>query len=335
MSSITHKRQKRPSLFGPIVLIAVGIFFLFNRLNPVTDLYWVDVFRLWPLFLIFVGVNILVMQAPRPYGILASGLVAILAVIIFGYILIAGLPEGILGRSSLAGWQTRAISSSIEDVDFAVLDLEIGPPGADMYALEDSVDLIAGTVSFQTGLLFDKRGTGDDVSVTLAPRNNSGWFWVPGSWNDLQDESRWQVGLSPAVPMSLNLEAVAGSSELDFRELNLSDFSLKISAGEMTVFLPDGTYDIDVETNAAETNITLPATGKQNVNLRVNAGAVYIELPEGMALRVTVDQTIGSFNSSGLVRVGDSDVWQTADYDDNPNRIDMELEISIGSVNIR
>jgi hypothetical protein len=99
------------SLFGPIALIAIGLFFLFNRFNLLTDLYWLDVLRLWPLLLVFLGLNVLALQAPRPYTSLFSGLISLAAVLVFGYVLLNGLAGtpfssrlavGGLKRSSLA-----------------------------------------------------------------------------------------------------------------------------------------------------------------------------------------------------------------------------------------
>lgn len=93
MSEISRREQRHTSLFGPIVLIAIGLFFLFNRLDPLTDLYWQDVLRLWPLLLIFLGLNVLALQAPRPYASLFSGLISLVAVLVLGYVLLNGLAE--------------------------------------------------------------------------------------------------------------------------------------------------------------------------------------------------------------------------------------------------
>ncbi len=57
MSQMTHRERRPNSLFGPIVLIAIGLFFLLNQTNMLTDLYWLDVLRLWPLLLVFLGLN--------------------------------------------------------------------------------------------------------------------------------------------------------------------------------------------------------------------------------------------------------------------------------------
>lgn len=337
MSSITFKKKDRPSLFGPIVLIAIGLFFLFNRLNPITDLHWFDVLRLWPLFLIFIGLNILVQQAPRPLGMLLSGLVALVAVGTFGYVLIVGVRGSFFGRSITGDWQSQTVSYPLENLKSAVMDIEIGPPGADVTALEDSSDLIAGTVTYQTGLLFDKRGNGDRVTVTLKPRNGGGWIWEPNTWNDLENEARWDLGFNPNIPLSLNLTAVAGSSLLDLRDLLLEDLSLQLSAGELTLYLPGGDYNVDMETNAASTTMTLPEDGRHTIDLQVNAGAVTIEVPPGTELRVEVQQALSGFdnNYDGLERVGDSDVWQTAGYGSSANRVNLNLNISLGSVEIQ
>lgn len=337
MSTITHKPHERPSLFGPIILIAIGLFFLFNRMNIITDLHWGDVLRLWPLFLIFLGLNILVQQAPRPFGTLLSGLVALLAVAIFGYILVVGVRGSLFGDTFTGDWQTQEITFPAAGLTSAVIDIEIGPPGADMFALEDSGDLIAGTVTYSSGLLFDKRSTNNRATVTLAPRNTGTWVWEPGQWDTLQEEARWELGLNPNVPMSLDLSAVAGSSLLDLRQLLLEDLSLNISAGDITLFLPDGDYDVDMETNAASTTMTFPQAGQHTVELRVNAGSVTIDLPEGMELRVETEQALGSFDNDTdrLQRVGSTDVWETPGYDDSDNRIDLSLNIAVGSVTIR
>jgi hypothetical protein len=337
MSSITHnKKEERPSLFGPIILIAIGLFFLFNRLNPITDLHWGDVLRLWPLFLIFIGLNILVEQAPRPLGMLLSGVVALAAVAVFGYVLIQGISGPIFGRTFDADWQSQEVSFPVEGLRSAVLDIEIGPPGADIFALEDSRDLIAGTVTYQNGLLFDKRGSGDRVTVEIAPRDTD-WFWESANWGDQDDAARWDLGLNPNIPLTLDLTAAAGSSVLDLRELIIEALSLQLSAGELSLMLPGGDYDVDLQTSAGSTEVTLPESGRHTITIRVSAGSVMIEAPEGVELRIEVDQALGSFNNhlDRLERVGDSNIWQTAGYDDSANRVDLVLNISVGSVELR
>lgn len=340
MSQLSHPEPRRASLFAPIVLIAIGLFFLLARLNLVTQLYWLDALRLWPLLLIFLGINVLALQAPRPYASLLSGGIALVAVLSFGFVLLNGL-GGTSFRSRLAvgDWQTEAIQFKANGVETAVYDLIIGPPGADLSALEDSNDLIAGTITYQDEYLFDTRVTGSQASVRLAPQNQSEeWVFLPDYWQEYGETNRWELGLNGRVPAALKVEAVAGRSLLDLRDLQLESLTLAANAGTVELLLPGGDYNADLATNAAATEITLPENGRHAITLAVNAGSATLHLPPGMALRVELDRALGSFNSNnaGLRRVnGQENVWQTAGYENAPDRVGLTIHIPLGSVTIK
>lgn len=339
MSQLSRREQRPASLFGPIVLIAIGLFFLFNQLNPWTDLYWLDVLRLWPLLLIFLGLNVLALQAPRPYASFFSGFIALAAVLLFGAVLLNGLAGTPFANWMTAGnWQTEPIHFSAANVQTAVYDIVIGPPGADLYALEDSNDLLAGAITYQDDYLFETRVSGDEATISLAPQNsNEAWVFLPDYWRDYGEANRWQVGLNRNVPAALSLEAVAGRSHLDLRALQLQSLALTASAGDVTLLLPGGDYDAHLASNAAVTEITLPQNGRQAINLEANAGTVTLHVPTGTAVHVEVDRSLGGFgaNNAGLRRVGGQEnVWETAGYNDAANRVDLTIHISFGSVSI-
>lgn len=339
MSQLTHKERRPGSLFGPIVLIAIGLFFLFNRTNVLTDLYWLDVLRLWPLLLIFLGLNVLALQAPRPYGSFFSGAIALVAVVIFGVVLTRGLGgTPFKGRLELGEWQTEPIHFRAAQAKTAVYNITIGPPGADLYALEDSQDLLAGTITYQDDYLFETHVSGGEATIRLAPQNdNEEWIFLPDYWREFGETNRWQLGLNRTIPADLTLEAVAGSSELDLRDVPLAALMLTVNAGDMELLLPGGDYDANLVTNAGSSEITLPENGRHAVNLEVNAGSVTLHLPSGVALHVEVDRALGSFsaNDAGLRRVdGQENVWETADYNTATNRVDLTIHIAVGSVTI-
>lgn len=339
MSQMTHRKRRPNSLFGPIVLIAIGLFFLLNQTNMLTDLYWLDVLRLWPLLLVFLGLNILALQAPRPYASLFSGFISLVAVVVFGYVLLNGLAgTPFSSRLAVGDWQTEAIQFGADDVNTAVYDITIGPPGADLYALEDSRDLIAGTITFQDEYLFDHRVSGSKATIRLAPQNRSEeWVFLPDYWREYGETNRWQLGLNGTIPAELTVEAVAGRSELDLRDMLLESLMLSVNAGDMALLLPGGNYDANLITNAGVNEITLPEDGRHAINLEVNAGSVMLHLPSGMALHVEVDRALGSFNANdaGLHQVdGQENVWETADYANSDNQIDLNLHISVGSLTI-
>jgi len=339
MSSLTDSEKRPNSLFGPILLIAIGLFFLFNRLDLLRDLFWLDVLRLWPLLLIFLGLNILALQAPRPYASFLSGLIAVTAVLLFGFVLLQGLAgTPFNSRVAAADWQRESIQFGADGVKTAIYDIVIGPPGADLFALEDSRSLIDGSIAYQDMYLFDTRVVGSRATISLAPQNSgSQWVFLPDYWGEYGETDRWQLGLNRNVPADLTLVALAGRSQLDLRDLPLDALALTANAGDVELLLPGGDYDAQLITNAAATEIVLPADGRLAINLEVNAGAVTLHLPPGMALRVELDRAMGSFSTSGsrLQRVdGQENVWETVDYADAADRIDMTIHISLGSVTV-
>ncbi len=339
MSQLSQKEQRPNSLFGPIVLIAIGLFFLFNRVNLFTELYWLDALRLWPLLLIFLGLNVLALQAPRPYASFLSGAIALVAVVVFGMVLLNGLGgTPFRGRLQVGEWQTEPIHFSAAQAKTAVYNIVIGPPGADMYALEDSRDLLSGTITYQGDYLFETHVSGSEATIRLAPQNRSeDWVFLPDFWREDGTANRWDLGLNGNIPADLTLEAVAGSSLLNLRDLQLDSLNLTLSAGDLELLLPGGNYDADLITNAGSSEITLPENGRHAINMEVNAGSVTLHLPPEMAVRVTVDQALGSFSAgnTGLRQVDDQEnVWETADYNTAADRLDLTIHIAVGSVSI-
>jgi hypothetical protein len=339
MSQLSHREQRHTSLFGPIAFIAIGLFFLVNRLNLVTELYWLDLLRLWPLLLIFLGLNVLVLQGPRPYASLLSGGVALVAMLSFGFVLLNGLGGmPFSSRLEIGDWQTEPIRFGANEVETAVYDIVIGPPGVDLSALTDSDDLIAGTIVYQNDYQFDTRVSGRRATVRLAPQYQSEeWVFLPDYWRQYGEINRWQLGLNAGVPAAVKLEAAGGRSLLDLRDLQLESLTLAVNAGVVELLLPGGDYDADLATNAATTEITLPESGRPAINLDVNAGVATLHLPPGVALRVEVDRALGSFstNNAGLRQVdGQENVWQTAGYENAPDRVDLTIHIPLGSVTL-
>lgn len=345
MSELSHREQReRPpkSIFGPLVLIALGVFFLFNQLNPLTDLHWLDLLRFWPLFLIFMGLNILALQTPRPYSTLLSGLLAVIALVTFGYILLYGAAESAFGRrfgALTADWQTAAVDFAAEGVDTAVYDLVIGPPGANLYALDDSRNLLEGTVIYQNNYVFDTAVHNHEATIRLAPdENGQSWVFGPDYWHDYSSANRWEIALNPRIPTTLSVVAVAGSSTIDLRELVLEDLSVEANAGEVELFLPDGRYDARLITNAAATKVSLPQNGSHMIELEANAGSVTLILPPEMEARIMTDTAIGAFHAANgrLEQVnGEENVWQTAGYRGAENRLELNVHIAVGEVTVK
>lgn len=343
-----HKRHN-PSLFGPIVLIAIGAFFLMRNMGMLPEMgwNWAAVWQLWPLWLVFLGVNIIVRQTPRPLGALLSGIVGIAAVGTFGYVLFLGEDNPTLQRfgvtTEAANLQTETISYAGEDVRQAVVTIDFGMMAATLTALDDSRDLINGRVTYLGDLVFEAHDDDGIASINLRTRDGAGWTWFlnPNNWSNVGDDARWQLGLNPRVATDLSLNIGAGSVDLQLADLTLRQLEVDGGAGSVTLALPDGSYDVVYNASAGSTQLWLGAMGRQRVEIDGSAGSITIYLPDTMEARVEVNDGAGSFSidRDRFTQIhgskSDDGVWETAGYEDAPNRVDLLIDIGAGSVRLR
>jgi hypothetical protein len=341
-----RRERQAPSLFGPVVLIAIGLFFLLNNIGllPVVQFNWVAALQLWPLFLILLGINLLVRQAPSPVGGFLSALVGITAVAIFGYVLLFSEDNSQLARWGLnvtpAEVKTEQIAFSAAGLQSAEIDLSLGASRVMLFPLEDSPNLIEGQVSYLGELEFEAQTTGSRATVLLRDKS-VGLFWLnPVNWGSLNLEP-WELGLNPSIPLDLRLRIGAGSTNFDLNGLLLSGLSINGGAGSMVLLLPNGDYNARVDVGAGSTRVTLAENGQQRIELDGGAGSLTLLLPPGREARVEVSSGAGSLNleRNRFTQVQGSSnkegVWQTSGYRGAEDPLDVKIDIGAGSVTIR
>jgi hypothetical protein len=87
--------------------------------------------------------------------------------------------------------------------------------------------------------------------------------------------------------------------------------------------------------------MTLPASGRQTIDLDSGSGSVTLYLPSSTEARIDLDSGSGSFNVSGdrfrHLSGDDPDdgIWETEGYGDAANRIDLNIDGGSGSIRIR
>ncbi len=343
--TLSRKRHSA-SLFGPIVLISIGVYFLLYNLGMVGSLNWYAALQLWPLFLIFVGLNIIAGQFPSPWGSLLSVIVALAAVGLFGYVLLFGTSETVSQQLGLRAtdqvtMQRDEIALTAENVETAVIDINFGSPSAQLTALEaGSSDLIKGFVTYGDDLSFESSVENGAASVTLDTRDNSGWFWLfPGTWSAAENDDQWLLGLNRSVPIDMRLDVGSGAVNLELQELLLQELVLDGGSGSLRASLPGGEYDVSYDAGSGSTFMLLPENGRHLIEVDGSSGSIVFVLPHNMAARVDVDGGSGSFTLpkarfsqvSGDEKDG---VWQTAGYENAANRVNLILDVSSGSVRI-
>lgn len=300
-------RRHRGGIVGPILLVAAGIFFLLSNLGIINWSIWDAVWRLWPIVLIAVGLDLLIGRR----SLLASLFVAIVTIglLVGGFFWLGAGPTG-------GAEITDTINQPLSGAESADVTLGFGVGRATLGALAaGSESLVEGRIERpdDSGVRIEQTHEMDgDVaiyrlrtegSIQMAPffgRSDANWIW------DLQ--------LNPNVPMRLTVNTGVGSSTLDLRELTLEE--------------------LHVDTGVGETTVMLPGEGRLEASVNGGIGELIVEIPDGIPARIDVDTGLGDADIPGdFEREGD--VYVSPGYDDALDRIDLEIDAGIGQITVR
>ena len=236
------------------VLIVIGALSLFDPLG----------FYTWgaPLLMIVIGVALLIRHYlwGRTLALVLSG-VLLIGVGVWDFIRPA-LPAGL--NTHRISQPLTAARAEIQ-LSTTVGRLDIGPTS--------SGKLIDGTLNLGRGDRLNRAfSTRGDTQVVSLSASRIG----PGSslqWNNSVVNSRWNIGLTPTVPLVLKVETGVGESILNLETLKVTDLSFKVGVGRATVHLP--------------------ATGMVKASLGGGVGQLMVTLPRNMEARVKVDTGLG------------------------------------------
>ena len=315
------RSRRPPSIFWPIVFISAGVLLLLSNLGYLPPLSWGVVWRLWPLLLVALGIDLLIGQRSVIGAIVSAVLIIVL---VGGIVVIALLAQNIpavsdwIGPLELPAWiqpefKARHIEYPLQGVKQAKVYIDWTSVPGYLSVLEDSPNLIEGDIDYRGELTFDVNVRGGRANVKL----DSSFFglWPFGD----QSGKRWDVRLSPDVSLDLVLDAGSGLCNLDLTGLQISNLVLDAGSGSLHLTLPSGsTFEVEIDGGS---------------------GPITIVLPESVGMRVELDAGSGPFNPDErfeLVRgkrYGDG-VWETDNYRTAEHTITLEIDQGSGPVTI-
>jgi hypothetical protein len=348
-----RRRRSRPSLFGPLILIAIGIVFLLNNMGILTGDIWGNILNLWPVLLIAIGLDSIyrgngVVGAAFMIGIGTVFLLANLGYLaidvwrvifrlwplllvaigfdiligrrswlasIIGLIVILALLGGALWYFgvrvdrglALTGEQ---VSQSLSGATQARITIQPGAGAVHLNALSGNQELISGRVSTAAGQQIKQDFTMDGDVAVYNLHTTGANFSYPGtgpSWD-------WNLGLTPSIPIDLQVDLGAGSSDIDLSGLNISSLRVNTGVGRTTLILPsDGSFQAKIDSAIGQTVVIVPAG--MAVQVRSSTGLANTLVP-------------GDFEKQG-------DVYTSPGYASASSRIDLDLSQAIGNITIQ
>ncbi|GAB4476975.1 MAG: hypothetical protein Kow00124_19640 [Anaerolineae bacterium] len=160
------------------------------------------------------------------------------------------------------------------------------------------------TGDFVGGVEFSTRREGGVLRVRMSSR---AWF---GS-------GRWDVGVKRGVPLEIKLDGAAGPAWLDLTDLHVTRFKADGRLGALHVRMP----------------ARVPFT---TAKIDGSVGDITVEIPQGVAASITVDQGLGkvTVNPERFPMVGDKQ-YRSPDYETAPYRLELKIDAAVGMVSVR
>jgi hypothetical protein len=326
------------SIFWPIVLLGVGAVWLLSNLGYIQSIDLGFLVRLWPVLLIIIGLDIL-------FGRIAPWLSALLGLAVIAGLIAVFIYAPSLGLSRPAELNSEKLSEPIGNATAAIVDLRLSLESVDVTTLPSSENLIEADLRHFGEAYLNVSGESQKKVVLGSESHTSGnnWFTWPSLGTGWNTDQYWKIGLTDRIPLDLSVDASLGSSDLDLRDIQLTDLNVNVSMGSMDIFLPQSAdaYDVDINGSAGSMEVTLPESTNITLHLDGSAGSSTFMLPPGCDLRIEVlDGGLGSVNlPDDMIRVsgsGDTQegAWESATYNTAAKKILIIIShVGPGSIN--
>lgn len=349
------------SLFWPIILIGVGVLWLLGNLNLISDINWWNLWRLWPLILIGIGLDILF---GRRHAILGAMIGLLMVALAIGVIVF--WPQALEGPVFFGSSDVEIIQeqfyAEIGEAEAASLDLSFSVGETQVYVLEDSPNIIDADITHFGEIEFQVN-PGATTDIRLRQRELDLGPFININGRDVE----WVIGLTPTIPLALDLQGGVGEAVLDLEALTLTSFSMEVGVGDMEITLPALPEDslTRIQGGVGTVNLRLAEGGNVNLHIRGGVGKFDIEIQEDIYGRLELDGGVGEFvldlpdgiavrlegqSDIGDIRVpswlnlvsggdnrglGTEGVWESENYDSAEQHLIIVFNGDIGNLTIR
>jgi hypothetical protein len=255
---------RRKGIAWPILLVGAGAFLLYNNFGPQSWISWTQVFQLWPVLLIAVGIDVLFRDQ--------SGWM-----IAAGVILTVGLIGGAVWYFS-NGIEISPNYTTIRelyplDTDDAEFDISLGLGELVLNDLQSGRVLIEGSIT--PNMIVDElKVKGDTVFYQL--ENNRPSFYP--------STARWELGITDTLPVDLSVHNGVGDLFLALEDLEIGSLEAEQGVGRLIVNLP-GSGESDLLIKQAIGTILIQVPSNVLVSVDAQNGLTKINFPADFELK--------------------------------------------------
>jgi hypothetical protein len=240
---------------------------------------------------------------------------------------------------------TDVLSEPLDGVTRARIDINSGSGNLAIDALPDGEQvLVRGELQY-----FEKQGrptrsvdsadSADGEATFHLNGKDAGRPWLHLPWAACNGATEWHIHLNPSVSSDISARSGGGNVKLDLRQISATRrLSADTGGGNVDVELPDSAADLTADIRTGAGNVVVEfgrgAPGDTTVHARSGAGNVTVRLPRGLAARIQATTGMGKVNVDSPFGKIDARTYQSPDYDDAADRVEITARSGAGKVNV-
>lgn len=318
--------MKNDKLVPGIILVTIGAIFLLHNFGYL-HFHWYNLWRMWPIFLVIGGVNLLLAHNRSPWATVLK-----ISVVVGGFALILfGNFDNDHGWWPRGRWSVNTDNSddNVDDNGKIVKGSSTGTftqpydasikaarlnisGGANTFRLNDTTSELFKADTKQFHGRYELLGHKEDSIYVMdfSMKNNKGnWNWGSDNENNIADMS-----LNTKPEWEINVEAGATDLNFDLSKYKLRELKLSGGAGQFVV----------------KVGQPLEST---NINVSTGASDVTIEVPENAACQIQSDTGLSSNTFDGFNKNSDGQ-YQTANFEAAKNKIYIHISGGISDFKV-
>jgi hypothetical protein len=158
-----------------------------------------------------------------------------------------------------------------------------------------------------------------------------------GTFFDLDDyRNEWDLRFNEDVPMDMRIDMGAGRTDLKLGTLALTKLDINAGAGDVSLDLSgsQSLTQLDYDMGAGRVTLDLTGSWQQDMDASIDGGIgeLTLRLPKDVGVRVEVDTGIGSVDTSGLTK--DGDTYTNDAYGESDVTLNIEIDAGVGKINL-
>ena len=306
-------RPPKTSLVMPILLITLGVLFLFANWHPGFEPYQL-LKTYWPLILILVGLGkIWDSSRNRGAGQQSTGIAigSTLGVVAFVLVIV------ILAAHFQKTRRHTDSGDNLTNHTQQVMDLQGAKSVSATLRMGAGQLNVSGGAGHLLNADFHFDSKFDNPSVDYHVSHGKGLLDVnqeSGHINFGPSENTWDLNFTNDVPIDLRVEMGAGQGNLKLRGMDVTEVELHIGAGQVQL------------------DLTGPRKSDLNVSVKGGVGQATIRLPKDVGVMAHASGGIGSIHTEGMHENGSE--YTNDAYGKSPHKITLEVQGGIGDIEL-